>query len=93
MIEITNDLVTVVAAQIPEMNEEQVSQVLAALNSVYEGPPVGTIITNPETGAVGHRVSENGVILWKITEANGGTWGSHEPTLPGWTVLHQPTTP
>ena len=92
MIEITEQLVSVVSDQIPGMTEEQVSQVLTALNFVYDGPPVGTIAKNDTTGAVAHRVSDDGVILWRITEINGQVSGSHPAILPGenWTVLFQP---
>lgn len=94
MIEITTDLVTVVADQLPQINEEQVAQVLTALNNVYDGPPVGTILHNPSTGEVAHRVSQNGVLIWRITDPQGGFSGDHRPTLDGFTVtLVMPETP
>lgn len=91
MIEITEQLVTVVSAQLEDLSDAQVTQVLTALNFVYEGPPVGTIMQNTETGEVAHRVTENGVIIWRVTGTNGEAWGAHPPVLPGnWTTLFTP---
>lgn len=94
MIEITNELVSVVSAQLEDVTDAQVNRVLTAFNAIYEGPPVGTIIQNAETGEVAHRVSESGVIIWRVTKTNGEAWGSHTPTLPGtWTNLYSPPEP
>lgn len=91
MIEVTEALVGVISAQVEEVTDAQVERVLTALNSVYEGPPVGTIMQNVETGEVAHRVSQEGVITWRVTGTNGEVWGAHPPNLPGnWTTLYTP---
>lgn len=79
-----------VIAQVPGIPEEHVRAVLAALEVVRDGLPVGTIVQDPETSALAVRVSENGVHLWKVTALDGGEWRDMQPTLSGWKVLHQP---
>lgn len=69
---IGNDLVTV----------EQVNLVLSAWNDVQQGDPVGTIMRDPDTGTIAHRVCQDGRNLWKVTAANGDAWGDLSPTMP-----------
>lgn len=91
MIEITDELVSVVSAQLDDIDNTQVTRVLTALNFVYEGPAVGTVLQNPDTGEIAHRISENGVITWRVTKPNGEVWGAHPAILPGnWTTLYTP---
>ena len=80
-------IVTAVAAQLPEITEEQVSMVLSAWNTVQNGEPVGTIVTDPDTGNVAVRVSESGVHVWRVTAPDGGSWSDTQPTMSGWTVI------
>lgn len=89
--EVSEQLVEAVSSQLPEITDEQVAMVLTALNTVREGSPLGTIVTDPESGAVAVRVSDNGIHMWKVTAPDGGTWGDMQPTLPGWTVLREVT--
>lgn len=91
MIEVTDELVSVVSAQLDDVDDTLVTRVLTALNFVYEGPSVGTVLQNTDTGEIAHRIAENGVITWRVTKTNGEVWGAHPATLPGsWTTLYTP---
>lgn len=94
MIEITDNLIAVVSAQLEDIDDIQVTRVLTALNFIYDGPAVGTVMHNAETGEVAQRISENGVITWRVAAPNGEVWGTHEATLTGtWTTLFEPPPP
>lgn len=87
----TNDpLVQAISAQLADVDDATVTAVLNAWDMVREGPPAGTIVGNDE-GAVAVRVSDNGVLLWRVTASDGGTWTEAQPTLPGWTVIKEVT--
>lgn len=73
-----------------KVSAANVRAVFAALESVLEGAPVGTLCQDPETGAVALRVKEDGVLLWKVSAVNGAEWRDMQPTLEGWTVLSEP---
>jgi hypothetical protein len=66
---------------------EQVNLVLTAWNAVKTGDPVGTIVKDPATGAIAHRVDSDGVHLWRVSAPDGTQWADLSPTLPGWEVL------
>lgn len=87
---ITEDVVTVISDQCPDVTEEHVAMVLAAWNTVLTGDPLGTILMNPADGATAVRVSDNGVHKWRVTATDGGVWADMQPTLAGWTVIYQP---
>ena len=74
-------VVTAVAAQLPDFTEEQVGAVLTAWDSVRTGSPVGTIVCNPENGAIAVRTNNGGVFQWTVTTPDGGTWIDMQPTL------------
>lgn len=88
-VEVTESIVTTISEQCPEVTTEHVSMVLSAWNAVINGDPVGTIKLEPVTGRLAARVSEEGIHKWKITAPDGGQWTDMQPTLPGWTVIHQ----
>lgn len=69
------------------ITDEQVNNVLNALNHVRGGDPVGTIKLDPVTGSVAHRVEISGVIQWKVVSPDGSSYNDLQPTLPGWTDL------
>lgn len=86
----TNEaLVAAISAQLPAVSDEQVTMVLEVLHTVQHGEPLGTIVTDPDTGAVAVRVAENGIHQWRVTYADGGTSIDRQPTLPGWQYLRQ----
>lgn len=89
-IEVTEAVVATISEQLPEVTDEHVAMVLSAWNNVLNGEPVGTVKTDPVTGNLALRVSENGVHKWRVTAPDGGTWADMQPTLPGWTVIHTP---
>lgn len=66
---------------------EQVNLVLTAWNAVKEGAPTGTIVKDPATGAIAHRVDADGVHLWRVSAPDGTQWADLSPNLSGWEVL------
>lgn len=84
-------LVAAVSAQVPDVTDEHVAMVLVAWNTIKNGSPLGTIVSDPDTGAIAVRVSDKGVHMWKVTAVDGGTWGDMEPVLKGWTVIKEGT--
>ena len=81
---------TVIAAIVKvvgdDLTEDQVRRVLAAREMVHSGSPVGTVMRDPKTGAVGTRITQDGVPVWQVT-APDGQWVDMQPTLVGWTQL------
>lgn len=69
------------------VSTEQINLVLNAWNAVKTGDPVGTIVKDPATGAIAHRVDSDGVHLWRVSAPDGTQWADLSPTLPGWEVL------
>ncbi len=80
-------LVRAVTAQVADLTEEQVKAVLAAVQRVQGGDPVGTVLEEPGTGKIAVRVSDQGVLYWHVTSLDGGISNDQQGTLPGWTVL------
>ena len=83
---VSDDVVSAVAKTV-DLAEDDVRRVLAAVESVLEGDPVGTVVQDPETGAVAVRVVENGVPAWKVTTTCGDQWRDVQPRLDGWKPL------
>lgn len=89
----TPTVVAAIAGQLGadvSITEEQISLVLGAWNEVQQGAPLGTILRDPETGALAHRVAQDGRHLWRVSAVNGDQWNDLQPTLPGWEVLSTP---
>lgn len=86
-VEITEEVVTEISGNCPDVSDEHVAMVLSAWNTVLNGSPLGTILRNPETGDIAMRVSELGVHKWRVTATDGGQWADMRPTLPGWEPL------
>ena len=84
-------VVEAISAQLPEVTSEHVAMVLQVWNVIKTGDPVGTIVSDPDTGSIGVRVSESGVHMWRVTGPDGSTWGDMQPTLAGWTVVKEGT--
>lgn len=82
-----NAVVTAVAEAVDGVSEDQVRQVLTALAALKEGDPVGTVLRDPDSGAIAVRVIEDGVPAWKVTAINGGEWRDMQPRLDGWKPL------
>lgn len=83
-------LVRAISAQLPDVTEEHCRMVLTTLDRVKEGAPVGTVLSDPQTGNIAVRVSESGVHMWRVTAPDGGVWADMQPTLP-WPVLREGT--
>lgn len=88
-IEATPQVADAIAAQLggTDLTPEQIAQVLSAWNTVRSGDPIGTVVRNPDTGAIAHRVSESGVYVWRCSHPDGTQWSDLSPTLPGWTTV------
>ena len=82
-------VVKAVTAAVGDVTADQVRQVLTAVEAIHSGAAVGTIVEDPKTGAVAHRVDEDGVTFWSVTAPDGAYWRDMQPTLKGWTVLRQ----
>jgi hypothetical protein len=61
-----------------------VAAILAAYVNVMEGDPVGTVLRNPESGAVAMRVVEDGLHIWRVNVPTGDHYNDLQPTLLGW---------
>ena len=72
-----------------DLTEEQVSSVLATWNHLREGDPIGMVRRDPDTGSVAHRVSAEGVHIWRVSRPDGEQYNDMQPTLP-WPVLPLP---
>lgn len=87
---ISEALINQIATQ-SGLDQEQVSNVLASLNIVRSGPPIGTVMREPDTGTIAHRIADQGVFLWRCTAPDGGQWNDTQPTLSGiWETLFSP---
>lgn len=94
VIEPTPEVANAISAQLGGDNAltpEQIAQVLGAYNAVRSGDPVGTIVRNPDTGAIGHRVTEAGVHVWRCSAPDGTQWSDLSPTLVGWDTIQRGT--
>jgi len=69
------------------ITDEQVNDVLNALNHVRGGDPVGSIKLDAATGSVASRVEIDGVIQWRVIRGDGTSYNDLQPTLPGWVDL------
>jgi len=69
------------------ITDEQVNNVLNALNHVRSGDPLGSIKLEAATGKVATRVDIDGVHQWRITGPDGVSYNDLQPTLPGWVDL------
>lgn len=87
-VEVTDHLVETISSQLPDISTDQVGAVLSAWRDVLTGDPIGTV-RRSKTGAVAHRVTTDGVHLWRVTEPDGGQYNDMAPTLK-WPVIHQP---
>lgn len=85
----SNDaVIAAIVKVVGDMTEDQVRRVLAARDMVHSGSPVGTVMRDPKTGCVATRVTENGVAVWQVCAPAGDKWVDMQPTLNGWTQLH-----
>lgn len=89
-IPVTDAVVLAISSQLPDVTDQQVHEVLQTWNGLLSGDPLGTIRI-ADTGLVGHRVSVDGIHMWRVTAPDGSTWTDMEPTLP-WPVVTRPDT-
>jgi hypothetical protein len=91
VIDPTPEVANAISAQLggTDLTPEQIAQVLGAYNAVRSGDPVGTVVRNTDTGAIGHRVTEAGVHVWRCSAPDGTQWSDLSPTLPGWVVVER----
>ena len=85
----SNDaVIAAIVKVVGDMTEDQVRRVLAARDMVHSGSPVGRVMRDPKPGCVATRVTENGVAVWQVCAPAGDKWVDMQPTLNGWTQLH-----
>jgi len=87
-IPVTETVISTVSQQIPDLTDAQVQRVIETWNAARQGDPLGTIRRCPDTGAVAHRVSVDGIHMWKVTTPDGQTWNDMVPTL-SWDCIHE----
>ncbi len=95
MIEIPEERTLEQIAQVASEADEpitsnQVAAVLAAYANILGGDDVGTIRRDPETGAIAMRVSDNGLLMWRVAVPNGEQYNDLQPTL-DWPVMSGPS--
>ncbi|AEJ95131.1 hypothetical protein SEA_SOYO_34 [Mycobacterium phage SoYo] len=91
-VETTEAVIQAISKQLGEgVTDEQVANVLTALNNVKTGEPVGTIRREPATGKVAHRVEAFGVQQWRVSGPDGEQYNDLQPTLPEWALIFDPT--
>jgi hypothetical protein len=89
---VTSAVVDQISAHVGDgLTTEQVQAVLTAWNAVRQGDPVGTVLFDPVTKAIAHRVEVEGVQMWRCSAPDGGQWNDMQPTL-AWDVLYSVTT-
>lgn len=86
---VTSQVVSTISDQLTDITPEQVEQVMNAWNLVRQGDPVGTVRRSAD-GQVAHRVSVDGVHLWRVSDSAGVTWSDTAPSL-GWPIIHEVT--
>lgn len=81
-LEVSPELVAKVSSAVGNgVTDEQVNSVLAALNLVRGGEPVGTRKQNHDTGETAKRVMEDGVPVWWIIPDDGAPYKDMRPNL------------
>jgi hypothetical protein len=69
------------------LTANQVAAVLAAYGSILSGDPVGTVRRDPQTGAIAHRVSVDGLHMWRVSvPSTGEQYNDVQPTL-SWPMM------
>ena len=84
---VDTNVIQAIKAQLGDTaTEEQIDKVLAALQTHQEGDPVGTVRRDDETGKVAHRISDTGVVMWRVSGPDGEQYNDTQSTLT-WPVL------
>lgn len=81
-ITVLDQIANVASEEGEPITTNQVAAVLAAYNNVRTGDEPGTIRRDEETKATAVRVNDNGLHLWRVTEADGTQYNDLQPTLP-----------
>jgi hypothetical protein len=67
------------------ISPNSVAVVLQAYINVYGGDSVGTLLRDPESGTIAHRVkNESGLHMWRISDPAGVQYNDMQPHLAGW---------
>jgi hypothetical protein len=81
------DHIAEVASEADEpITRNQVAAVLTAYKNILEGDPLGTMLQDPETGAMAWRILDQttGLHMWRVNTPDGGMYNDLQPTLAGW---------
>lgn len=82
----------------PSLTVEQIDAAVAAMQKtkmLFTGSPVGTILRNPTTNESATRVLDAGIPLWRVNQADGGSYNTHDPVLEpeaDWVCVYTPET-
>jgi len=87
-IPVSSSVVSTIADQL-QVSAAQVEQVLTTWNAVLAGDPPGTVRRSAD-GQVAHRVVQDGMHLWVVTDGAGGMWQNTSPSL-GWPAIYTPS--
>jgi hypothetical protein len=60
----------------------QAASVLAAYRLILGGDPIGMIRRDPDTGSLAHRVTVDGLHMWRVSTPEGEQYNDLQPTLP-----------
>lgn len=88
-IPLNDGVVSTIVGQLEGVSPAQVEQVLATWNAVLAGDPPGTVRRSAD-GEVAHRVVQDGVHVWLVTNSVGGSWLITTPSL-GWPAIYTPS--
>jgi hypothetical protein len=84
---ISDSVVRQIVENVSDVTEDVVRRVFASYDALLEGAAVGTVVKDPETGAVAVRVAGDGVPRWQVTTVSGDSWVDMQPTLDGWETI------
>lgn len=81
-------LAELISSQLPDVDTTQVAAVLQTWQAVLDGDPVGTVRRHAD-GRIAHRVSTDGIFLWRVTAPDGDQYNDMQPTL-DWDAIFTP---
>lgn len=84
---INDSFVRQIVENVSDVTEDKIRQVFACYESLLEGAAVGTVVKDPQTGAIAVRVAGDGLPRWQVTTVSGDQWTDMQPTLDGWETI------
>lgn len=84
---ISDSVVRQIVENVSDVTEDTVRRVFASYDALCEGAAVGTVVKDPQTGAIAVRVAGDGVPRWQVTTVSGDQWVDMQPNLDGWETI------